>query len=96
MLSPELQKNYCALTTDDSLLFKVVTKIGRNNINFVIDTGACTTILPQRMALALNLNVTPVKLSAANGKDIEYFGKAVVDIGIPTPFIYKDCSSVIY
>ena len=36
------------------------------------------------MAHGLNLNVTPVKLSAANGENIECFGKAVVEIGIPT------------
>ena len=35
------------------------------------------------MALGLNQNATPVKLSETNGRIIECFGEAVVDIGIP-------------
>ena len=48
----------------------------------MIDTGASITILPQKMALGLHLNPTPVKLSAVNGRDMECFGKTVVVIGI--------------
>lgn len=53
-----------------------------DDIKFVIDTGASITISMQRMALGLNLNSTPVKLSAASGKEIECFGEAVIDFGI--------------
>ena len=44
----------------------------------------CTsiTVLPQRMAHGLNLNAMPMKLLAVNGKDIECFSKAIVDIEI--------------
>ena len=41
------------------------------------------TILSLRMVLGLNVNATPVKLSVANGKEIECFGEVVVDIEIP-------------
>ena len=73
-----------ALATDNSHLFEVATKIGLNDVNFVIDTGASIIILPQKMALGLHLNPTLVKLSAANRRDIECFGETLVVIGIPS------------
>lgn len=61
-------------------LFDATTKICLNDINFVIDVGASITILLHKMAHSVKLNTTPMKLSAANGKDIECFDEVVVDI----------------
>ena len=69
-----------ALATNNLHLFEVATKIGPNEVNFVIDTGASITIWPQKMTLGLDLNPTPVKLSAANGSDIGCFAETVVVI----------------
>lgn len=81
-----------ASATGNSQLFEVASKIGMGDIKFLIDNHSQTihtwtiiTILPQRIAVGLNLNPTPVKLSAENGREIEYFGEAVIDIGIPGP-----------
>ena len=45
--------------------------------------GTSITILPQKIALGLHLNPTPIKLSEANGRDIECFGKTLAVISIP-------------
>ena len=50
-----------ALATDNSHLFELATKIGPNDVNFVIDTNTSITILPQKIALSLHLNPTPVR-----------------------------------
>ena len=47
------------LATDNSQLFEVAIKVGRNKVDFFIDTGASITILPKRMAFRINLNGTP-------------------------------------
>ena len=57
----------------DNLLH--IKYVGLNKVDFVIDTGALITILSKRMAFSQTQNAAQVKLSAANGKDLECFLK---------------------
>ena len=67
------------LATDNEELFEVASKIGTNK---VIDMGASIRIPAKKKAFSLTLNAIPVRLSAANGRDIECVGETV-DAGIP-------------
>ena len=70
LTNPCAKRKVLTLTKPKGKIYK--TKSLRHYITFL-----------QGIALSLNLNATPVKLSAANGKHTEGFDPAVVDIEIP-------------
>ena len=53
-------------------------------MNFIIDTGACVSIIPSSFATGLYIVPSPITLSSASGQPIETQGQATVEMAIPS------------
>ena len=63
-----------------SPLLKVVAKLGTANLDFILDTGAMSSIIPYFLVPNLPLRSTVVKLSTANGGPIGCHGEASLNV----------------
>ena len=58
--------------------------MGASKIDFIVDTGARLTVIPDKYARGLFIKPTPVSLYTATGDPIRVLGEADINIGIPS------------
>ena len=70
------------MAVTNSPLLSVVATLGTAKMDFLIDTGAATSIIPKRLVPNLNLKPTAVRLTSASGAEIAAYGEAFLNISI--------------
>ena len=74
-----LKRPVSSSTNDDSTVFFLDDV--RSNIQFLVDTGACRSLLPKPFASASSRG-SNVRLRAANGSPIETYGVRTLDVSV--------------
>ena len=64
-------------------LMKVAVIVGKTKVNFIIDTGACVSIIPKSCVSKYLIEPSSVTISTANGQPVRVHGEVKLDIVIP-------------
>lgn len=70
------------MAATNSPLLYVVASLGTAKVNFILDTGASVSVIPQTLVPHLNLRPTAVKLSTASGSPITTYGETTLVVNI--------------